>query len=163
MKNKKAYESIKKIEEIANGRELPERLEDLIAIAESVSHMAFLAYSDREREAALMAVRCMAEKAEAYLEAVHADAEEIREAVNEAVAMPEAVEMPCEPERYIRQDILDALLPAIRLTRAGNGVKNLTLKGDELVEITFDTGSKLVSIAGDSGIAMIRDVCRALA
>ena len=62
-----------------------------------------------------------------------------------------------------KQHILNLLLPAIRYTRAGEGVKALQDNGDGSMWILYKTGAaKKVNIECDSGIAMIADVCRAL-
>ena len=62
-----------------------------------------------------------------------------------------------------KQEILDMLLPAIRATRAGADVGKITDNRNGSATICFKTGAKkAVNIEGDSGIAMIVDICRAL-
>ena len=58
-----------------------------------------------------------------------------------------------------KQAILDALLPALRLTRDGRKITNIFLIG-ETVFICFGKYSRTVNASGDSGIAMIYDVVR---
>lgn len=58
-----------------------------------------------------------------------------------------------------KQQILDLLLPALQATR--NLYDLISLDYDdkkEMVIASFTGGKKLVNVAGDSGIAMIRDV-----
>lgn len=61
-----------------------------------------------------------------------------------------------------KQAILDALLPALRLTRDGRKITNLALIG-ETVFISYGKYSVTVNASGDSGIAMIYDVVRKIA
>ena len=61
-----------------------------------------------------------------------------------------------------KQAILDALLPALRLTRDGRKITNLALIG-ETVFISYGKYSVTVNSSGDSGIAMIYDVVRKIA
>lgn len=62
-----------------------------------------------------------------------------------------------------KQEILDMLLPAIRATRAGADVGKITDNRNGSATIYFTPGArKAVNIEGDSGIAMIVDICRAL-
>ena len=57
--------------------------------------------------------------------------------------------------------LIESLATTLRLTRAG--VEYLTLVDDDTVEIVFTEGySKFVSIACDSGMACIRDICKAI-
>lgn len=60
-----------------------------------------------------------------------------------------------------KQLILDRLLLAIRETRAGEDVVNLRYDPEkELVHVDFMSGNdgRIINVACDSGIAMIRDV-----
>lgn len=62
-----------------------------------------------------------------------------------------------------KQEILSKMLPAIRATRAGVDVAKITDNRNGSATIYFTTGArKAVNIEGDSGIAMIVDICRAL-
>lgn len=59
--------------------------------------------------------------------------------------------------------IVQKLENLLQWTRAGSGIKNLMLdEEEEYVTIVFEGGTKRVSVTGDSGIAMIRDVIRHL-
>lgn len=59
-----------------------------------------------------------------------------------------------------KQDILDALLPALQKTRNLHDLVTLIYNADkEMVIATFASGgTKLVNVAMDSGTAMVRDV-----
>ena len=67
-----------------------------------------------------------------------------------------------------KQGILDALLFALWKTRAGRDVVDLQLTADQrTVVITYHTEgvrteTQLVNVEGDSGVAMITDICRAI-
>lgn len=65
-----------------------------------------------------------------------------------------------------KQKICDLLLQALNATRDGYDISSLEYKkhdGLEIVEITFDAGTKLhANVTYDSGIAMIRDIVRQL-
>lgn len=58
-----------------------------------------------------------------------------------------------------KQAILDALLPALKLTRDGRKITSLVIIG-ETVFIGFGNYSITVNASGDSGIAMIYDIVR---
>lgn len=58
-----------------------------------------------------------------------------------------------------KQAILDALLPALRLTRDGRKITNLVIIG-ETVFISFGNYSITVNASGDSGVSLIYDVIR---
>lgn len=74
----------------------------------------------------------------------------------------ETYEVPPE-ENENPQAILDKLYFAVKETRAGADVTNITFTKPGEAVICFYTGaSKRVNIECDSGIAMIVDVCRAL-
>lgn len=165
MKDKETlYRSLEKIAEITNEGRLPEFIMDALNVSDSVRHMSKLAAERRNSSAALLAIRCMMQSQEKTLSTVLEEISTIRDTACDAVAEPEAIEMPFEREGDLMQDILDALLPAVRLTRAGAYVEALTLEQDkETVNIIFSTGyTKRANVAGDSGIEMIRDVCGAL-
>ena len=63
-----------------------------------------------------------------------------------------------------KQDILNKLLEALVLTRAGWSLTDLEYKresGLETVTAVFANGTKKrINVSCDSGIALIRDVCR---
>ena len=63
-----------------------------------------------------------------------------------------------------KQAILDALLPALKLTRAGAGITEMRYhKEDDRVNIIYGDGSRdSVNVNMDSGIAMIIDVAKAV-
>lgn len=67
-----------------------------------------------------------------------------------------------------KQAILDALLFALWKTRAGYDIVDLQLTADQrTVVITYHTEgvrteTQLVNVDGDSGVAMIADICRAI-
>lgn len=62
-----------------------------------------------------------------------------------------------------KQRILDMFWHTLKETRAGEDVSNLVDNQDGTMTIYFCNGAmKKVNIEGDSGIAMIVDVCRAL-
>lgn len=63
-------------------------------------------------------------------------------------------------KKYTKQELLDALLPVIQMTRSGSKVKALKLVDEETVKIVFPGGSHYANIACDSGMAIIRDVCK---
>jgi hypothetical protein len=58
-----------------------------------------------------------------------------------------------------KQAILDALLPALKLTRDGRKITELVLIG-ETVFICFGGYSMTVNVSGDSGVSLIYDVIR---
>lgn len=59
--------------------------------------------------------------------------------------------------------IVQKLENLLQWTRAGSGIKNLMLdEEEEYVTIVFEGGTKRVSVTGDSGIALIRDVIKHL-
>ena len=68
-----------------------------------------------------------------------------------------------------KQAILDAFLFALWKTRAGYDIVDLQLTADQrTVVITYHTEgvrteTQLVNVEGDSGVAMITDICRAIA
>lgn len=60
-----------------------------------------------------------------------------------------------------KQELVDSLATTLRLTRTG--VVDLELAENEEIIIHFKNGAtKKVNIACDSGIAIIRDVCRVI-
>lgn len=67
-----------------------------------------------------------------------------------------------------KQAILDAFLFALWKTRAGYDIVDLQLTADQrTVVITYHTEgvrteTQLVNVDGDSGVAMIEDICRAI-
>jgi hypothetical protein len=67
-----------------------------------------------------------------------------------------------------KQGILDALLFALWKTRAGRDIVDLQLTADQrTVVITYHTNgvrteTQLVNVEGDSGVAMIADICKAI-
>lgn len=62
-----------------------------------------------------------------------------------------------------KQKILDLLLPALRETRDQHDLVNLQFDPQtETVKVTYENGSFDVNVRYDSGIAMIRDVLRAI-
>lgn len=67
-----------------------------------------------------------------------------------------------------KQAILDAFLFALWKTRAGYDIVDLQLTADQqTVVITYHTEgvrteTQLVNVDGDSGVAMIADICRAI-
>ena len=62
-----------------------------------------------------------------------------------------------------KQDILDALVECLRLTRDQYDLEQLIYDPDqETVTIAWANGGTTVNVAMDSGIAMIRDVLRAM-
>lgn len=64
------------------------------------------------------------------------------------------------------QIILDYLLPALQQTRGGRKIVSLAYAvepGRETVTITFQSGgTRRVVVTGDSGVAMIYEVIRAI-
>lgn len=62
-----------------------------------------------------------------------------------------------------KQAILDKLVECLALMRDQHDLMSLTYnKDNETVEVTWIGGSKLVNVAMDSGIAMVRDVLKAM-
>ena len=64
-----------------------------------------------------------------------------------------------------KQHILDLLLPALQATRDLRDLKNLSYeKGfdGEYVIAEFESGTKSCNVTMDSGVAMVRDVLKAL-
>ena len=64
-----------------------------------------------------------------------------------------------------KQEICDRLLPALQKTRALNDLKDLYYRVDPKEEVwaVFRDGScRKVDVTADSGIAMIRDIIRAI-
>lgn len=62
-----------------------------------------------------------------------------------------------------KQDILDALVECLKLTRDQHDLEQLIYDDErELVTIAWENGGATVNVAMDSGIAMIRDVLNAL-
>lgn len=63
-----------------------------------------------------------------------------------------------------KQAILNAFLPALKLTRAGKDVVKLTYDKDrEVVVISYRFGYDEANVVLDSGISMIQDVAKAVA
>ena len=63
-----------------------------------------------------------------------------------------------------KQEILDALCECLKLTRDQYDLEELIYDEDtEQVVITWANGGTSVNVACDSGVAMIRDVLRAMA
>ncbi len=59
--------------------------------------------------------------------------------------------------------IIQKLKSLLICTRAGSDIKDLMLDDrEEYVTLVFDGGSKRISVMGDSGIALIRDVIKHL-
>lgn len=62
-----------------------------------------------------------------------------------------------------KQKILDLLVPALQATRDQADLTALEYDaGHELVTARYTGGTKTVNVAMDSGIAMIRDVLKAM-
>lgn len=62
-----------------------------------------------------------------------------------------------------KQRILDLLLPALQATRDQHDLEELRFDPDkEVVNIVYENGVLQANVAMDSGIAMIRDVLRAI-
>lgn len=63
-----------------------------------------------------------------------------------------------------KEEIVARLKLLLMATRAGAYIEKMTLSDDEKkVQIMFDSGcTRDVNIAGDSGIAIIKDVVKAL-
>lgn len=65
-----------------------------------------------------------------------------------------------------KQHILDLLLPALQATRDLKDVSKLEYKKDcsEIVTVEYSSGkeSDIVYVGGDSGVALINDVMRAI-
>ena len=67
-----------------------------------------------------------------------------------------------------KQAILDTLVMTLWRTRAGRDIVDLQLTADQrTVVITYHTEgvrteTQLVNVDGDSGVAMIADICRAI-
>lgn len=63
-----------------------------------------------------------------------------------------------------KQQFISSLEATIKLTRTEVVSLELTNRygTDDTVIIHFESGDKKVSIEGDSGIAIIRDVCKAI-
>lgn len=65
-----------------------------------------------------------------------------------------------------KQTICSALCLSLQLTRDQKDLKDLiwheTPAGDEFVEICYSDGGHNVDVTADSGIAMIRDILRAI-
>lgn len=62
-----------------------------------------------------------------------------------------------------KQKILDLLLPALKATRDQYDLEELRFDPDkEVVDVVYENGVLHVNVACDSGIAMIRDVLRAI-
>ena len=64
-----------------------------------------------------------------------------------------------------KQDICDALLETLKLTRAGQDITNLVYSsdayGDEWVMVLYTNGTHInVKVNADSGMALVRDVMR---
>lgn len=61
-----------------------------------------------------------------------------------------------------KADIVKALLPVIRLTRAGANVSDITLTDDgEYANILYSDGSNSrCDVSCDSGMSLIRDICQ---
>ena len=67
-----------------------------------------------------------------------------------------------------KANICRQLLPVLQHTRAGEGIREMRYvpffgSGDEAIEIKFMNGElKIVNVTADSGIAMIKDICKAI-
>lgn len=73
------------------------------------------------------------------------------------------LQKPVDTQDEEKRLIVSKLKELLQCTRAGSGVKDLILDGQEkVVTIVYECGSKQVNVDGDSGIALIRDVTRHL-
>lgn len=65
---------------------------------------------------------------------------------------------------YTKRDLVSRLLLAVKITRAGDDIQTMLLSGDESTVTIFykNGGSKQVSVACDSGIALMRDVLKVI-
>lgn len=68
---------------------------------------------------------------------------------------------------FSKQDLLDALLATVQLTTGGSNIVALkldtTYEDGDTVRIQYkNSKERKVGIAMDSGMAIIRDVCRAI-
>ena len=64
-----------------------------------------------------------------------------------------------------KQHILDLLLPTLQATRDLGDLKNLRYEkgfGGEYAIAEFESGTKSCNVTMDSGVAMVRDVLKAL-
>lgn len=62
-----------------------------------------------------------------------------------------------------KQEICDLLCEALRATRDQHDLKELIYDEEhELVTVIYEGGGTTVNVAFDSGIAMIRDIMRAI-
>lgn len=60
-----------------------------------------------------------------------------------------------------KSEIVQRLKELLQVTRAGSGIRDLILDGQEkCVTIVYECGSKQVDVTGDSGIALIQDVMK---
>lgn len=61
---------------------------------------------------------------------------------------------------YTKRDLVGRLLLAVKVTRAGDNIQTMLLSDDEETVTIFykSGGSRQVSVACDSGIALMRDV-----
>lgn len=67
-----------------------------------------------------------------------------------------------EETREGKQAILNALCECLRMTRDQYDLETLFYGDDETITVVWANGRTTVNVACDSGIAMIRDVLRAL-
>lgn len=62
-----------------------------------------------------------------------------------------------------KQAILDKLVEALKLTRMHYDIEGMTYHPEtEMVTVAWSEGGTSVNVASDSGIAMIRDILRAI-
>ena len=96
------------------------------------------------------------------------DEAKVREAEKQLRAMHEGVDLAIELASRDGEDkqlICDLLCWALKATRDQHDLEALIYhkdNGDELVVIHYRNGGKNVNVTMDSGIAMIRDILRAI-
>lgn len=149
--NTKILEAMQRIEGMA------ENAVEIGAVEKDLRTIRMFSAPDGEYDPIIHGIHVIAKHALEYAKDAHNRFRVIKNIAGMAQEAPEAVEVDD------RQAILEALLPAIQLTRAGDDVTVIRICDNGFAEIEFRTGSrKPVNIDGGSGIAMIVDICRAL-
>lgn len=58
-----------------------------------------------------------------------------------------------------KEQLVGKLFEALKMTRAGMGIREMELDGDYVI-IHYEGGIKKAPVGGDSGVALMRDVLK---
>ena len=140
------------------------RLQRYMGAIREMKDLAEGSCEDRSQDAAFLAMQLMAEHGENIARDVNTAVRQIADAVDGALAEPEAPGEEPEAGGEDKRRICGLLLPALRATRGLSGLAKLDYSADdETVTAVFANGfSKSVNVACDSGTAMIRGILEGL-